>query len=248
MKRSGLAAVGAALGGLAAAVLLATLAGASGNGIANASPRQILAKATSAVVGAQSFKVTGIVHDKGQTTALAVTASKNGNGFGTVSLNGQTVQIVKVGGSLYFRAGAAFWRKQSGAQAASLFADRWVQGSASSSDFSQLASFFTTGQLADEFLGKTNTSSTTLSKAGTTSINGQRVLVLYGHDTNDGTSGRIFIATTGQPFVVRISLLKGSGAIGSVTFTGFNAPVNPPVPQGAINVSGATGGSTTASS
>ena len=245
MKRTAAQVAGVILGALALAAVLAAPAGASGNGIANGTPRQILTKAISALGSAQSFRVTGIVHDKGQTTTLAVTASKNGNGFGTVTLDGSTVQIVKVGGNLYFRAGADFWRSQSGAQAASLLANRWVKGPATDPDFSQLASFFTTGALTNEFLGKAGTSTTRLAKVGTSSINGQPVLVLSGRDISDGDAGRIFVATTGQPYVVRVTLLSGSGGAGNITFTRFNAAVNPTAPAGALALGGSTGGSST---
>jgi hypothetical protein len=225
------------LGALSAAGILASAvpAAASGNGIAAVSPRQILAKATKAQSGARSFTVTGLVRDGSQTTGLKVTASSTGNGFGSVSLNGETVQIIKVGPNVYFRSGSAFWAKQGGATAAELFANKWVEGPASNADFSQLASFFSTAQLTSQFLGDSS-SSAILSRAGTSSINGQPVLVLKGHDRTNSAGGSIFIATTGQPYVIRVSLAKGGGATGVVTFSRFNAPVNPRAPKGAINI------------
>jgi len=231
------------LGALAVGILGSAIsAGASGNGVAAQSPRQILAAATRAERGAGSFTVSGLVHDGSQTTGLNVTANSAGNGFGSVTLNGQKVQIVKVGSNVYFRGGAGFWRNQGGSSAAAIFANRWVEGPASNSAFQQLASFFSTSQLTDQFLGNSS-SSASLTKAGTSSINGQPVLVLNGHDRTGNAGGSIFIATTGQPYVIRVTLAPGGSATGGVTFSRFNAPVNPSAPKGAINVSQLSSGS-----
>ncbi len=218
------------------------VAGASSGGnISSQSPSQILSSAVSATRSATSYTLNGIVHQSGSATKVVgfsnLQVSNSHEATGNISINGNTVQIREVGGNLYLNGSANFWRSEANSTAARLFGGKWVYGP--SSKFGSLASEIDPQTLTSNFtsLGAAKGAS----KGRETTIAGQRVIPLSATSSSQGT-GVIDVAATGKPYIVRISLSKGSSS-GVLTFTHYNASVNVSKPSGGINISEASSGS-----
>jgi hypothetical protein len=227
--------------GAVVAMVPSAAAGATGNGIATQSAAQIVTTATNATIAAKSFTIVGYARSKGSTTGLHITATSRGDGEGTITLKGLPVQIVKVDSSVYFRAGRAFWTKNGGASAAGLLANRWVQFSAASSNFQSLAQFFSTTQIAQQFLGSTPKGAV-FKKTGLKMVAGQQVIGVTGKDPTNGAVGYFDAATKGSPYVIRITS-SDQGTVGSATFTNYNQAVHLEAPKGAVNITKLESGS-----
>jgi hypothetical protein len=209
---------------------------ASSNGVANKSASQILTAASTATGAASSFTFGGTTQQSGTTTNLKVSVSSSGKGQGIITISGQPVKLIKIGNTVYFSSTKAFWNKAAGSGAGSLFGTRWVAVPSTDSDFAGINTLLDESQVASQF---SQTSNTTFTKGKTSTINGRPVIAVNGKDSTDSTGGTVYVATTGKPYIIRVT---GGGS--SLTFSNFNQPVNPSVPPNSINIS-TLGGSTT---
>jgi hypothetical protein len=73
-----------------------------------------------------------------------------------------------------------------------------------------------------------------LRQTGTTSVNGQRAIVITG--TDDGANGALTIASKGKPYILKIDVGKGTSEYASITFSKYNESVNTSVPKNAVNL------------
>jgi hypothetical protein len=227
----------AAPGVLALGVVTPAGAAGSDNGVASKSGAQIVAAAAAATGAAQSFTYGGTTSQNGSNTSLRLSVSSSGKGWGTISISGQPVRLIKVGNTVYFSSNKAFWTKSAGAGAASLFGTRWVSIPSSNSNFAGIASLLDESQVAAQF---SNASNTKFTRGNTTTINGQKVIAVVGKDTTGSNGGTVYVATTGKPYFIRVT---GGGT--SLTFSNYNQPVNPSVPPNPIDIATLGGSSTT---
>ena len=209
---------------------------ASNNGVAGKSASQIVTAASAATAAAKSFTYGGTTTQNGTATNFKVSVSSSGKGQGTITISGQPVKLVKIGNTVYFSSNKAFWDKTAGTGAGSLFGTRWVAVPSTDSDFAGINSLLDASQVASQF---SDTSNTTFTKGKTSTINGQSVIAVTGKDTSDSSGGTVYEATTGKPYIVKVT---GGGT--TLTFSNFNKPVNPSVPPNSINIS-TLGGTTT---
>jgi hypothetical protein len=221
-----------AVASLGLAGIAAGVAGAStGNGVSSKSPNAILSAAASATKGASSFTLNGTVVEKGSSTTFRnLTLSNSGDAQGTVTEDGDSLDIIKVNNVLYIKGNAAFWTKADNASAGRLLGGKWVYGSPQT--FASLSNELSTSSFVGSI--KTNVDLAGAKKGRTTTIAGQPVISISG--TNGKTAGIAYVATTGKPYIVRVSLLKGSSGVGAITFTNYNKPVHATKPPGAVNV------------
>jgi hypothetical protein len=226
--RSPIALVGiAALGGT---VLAATPAlGAS-------SKAQVLVtNAIAASESAQSVRVSGTVSEGKEKITLNVQASNAAKGQGSIGINGAVANVIRLGSRVYFSADKAFWTENGGAAAASLFDGKWVFTTATSSDGQSLAEFMDLTSLMHQLFGG-NLDSTTFSLGKNTTVNGVAVATINGKDSSGATSGTLYVARTGKPYVIE---LKGSGSTngaGSLLFSAYNQSFSPVAPKNPINL------------
>lgn len=239
-RRRTLAQLGA---GLCLSVVVATggalaatgAAGAAGNGVAQQSAQQIVSQALKVSSAANSFTMSGTVAESGQNYTLNIQAAPNGDGKGTIEMNSYVIQIVQVGSNIYLKANQAFWTKEAGASAASLFANKWIYGSKSSSDLGSLSQILNGKQFMKQvFGGSPNLQNTALNKAGYTTVGGKQALKISG--SNGSSSGAIYVATSGPPYILKVTLSGGSQGHGNLSFRNYNQPVTVTAPQGAINI------------
>ena len=209
--------------------MVAPASAASNNGVANKSANSIVTAAAAATAGAKSFTYGGTTQEGGSATNFKVSVSSSGKGKGTITISGQPVKLIKIGNTVYFSSTKVFWNKAAGSGAGSLFGTRWVAVPSTDSDFAGINSLLDSSQVAGQF---SDTSNTTFTKGKTSTINGQKVIAINGKDTSGSTGGTVYVATTGKPYIIRVT----SGGT-SLTFSNYNRPVNPSVPPNSINIS-----------
>jgi len=201
---------------------------------ATLTPKQAVANAIAATESATSVKFTGAVVQGAQQISLNVFASNAGVGEGTIGIGKGVATVKSVGGTIYFMGSPAFWTQEGGKSAAQLFANKWVSTSATSKSGQSLAQFLNSANFMKQLFGS-NLKNSVFTPAGTGSVNGQPATVIAGHDKNKNTGGRIFIASTGTPYILRITI-NGKSGTGALTFSSFNQPVNPVAPASSINL------------
>ncbi|HZS23749.1 MAG TPA: hypothetical protein VFA30_02065 [Gaiellaceae bacterium] len=211
------------------AVTTAALAGCGGgsssNGEASKSPAQILADAKQAAHDAGSVRISGTIHDSGQTIGVDLSLTSAASG-GSLTLHGSKVDIVRVGRTVYIRGGAAFYKSVGAGTAGSLLAGKWLKAPTTAQDFSSLAALT---QL-DAFLTQVLKPSGKISKGGESTVDGQKTIQL-----KDGQGGSLFVATTGKPYPVELS--GSSGRQGELKLTDWGAATAPTAPKHAIDIS-----------
>src|SRR5436309_10603455 len=92
---------------LAAVLLAVALAGcgssSSGNGVASKSADQIIAAAKAAAVGAATVHIAGSIVSEGKPLAIDMRLVKGKGGSGRITLEGVSIDLVRVAGSVYIK-------------------------------------------------------------------------------------------------------------------------------------------------
>jgi hypothetical protein len=119
-------------------MLSATLvAGVAGVAAAAPNAKQLVTASFAKAVKTHAVTFTSTSTDSsGQTVGIHVTFDGKGNSMGTISLNGHTMQFVKIGAEDYFMGDADFWSSFGGtgaSSAASVLAGKWFKASGSKS-------------------------------------------------------------------------------------------------------------------
>jgi hypothetical protein len=215
---------------LAFFLLAAALAGCGGsgsNGEAAKSASAILADARQAALAADSVRVSGTIHNAGQTIELDLRITK-GDGGGTMTIRGSKVDVVRAGSTAYIRAGADFYRQVgAGAAVGRLLAGKWLKVPTSTPNFAQLI------ELTDlhAFVGQALKPSGTLTKGAEKTVDGQKAIEL-----KSSQGGSLFIATSGNPYPVEF-VGGGGTSSGTVTLSDWGAAKGPSPPKNAIDIS-----------
>jgi hypothetical protein len=198
-------------------------------GAATENATQLLTSAIAATKGASSARVVGIVLQGNQTTSLDLSAATNDHGQGSVTVNGQQIKLIRLGPTVYMSASKKFWSQSVSPTAAQLFAGKWIAGPVTNKDFASLGKFLDYPTLMNQLLGGKPSS---VVSAGTTTYRGRKVTVLK--NKSGGGSGTVYVAASGQPYILRISQTGGSSN-GTITFSAYNVQPNPSAPSGAID-------------
>src|SRR5579883_729189 len=159
MNKHALGTAGGALGAACIFALLATAppAGAAGNGISAKPAGQIIRQAISTTKSVKSLTLTGQLVSGGQNISLDVSLGQ-GRGSGTVSLGANTLDLVEVNNTLYFKGNAAFIQEFAGnTPGASALAGRWIAVPANNPQIAQLSQFVNASALFNgAFSGSTD--------------------------------------------------------------------------------------------
>ncbi len=219
--------VRAAVGVLFLVLVLAACGGSGSSGEAGKSAKQIVQDAIKTAQTAHSVRMSGSIPGPTSSLSVDLQAAKPSSATGTISLGGTHVRIVRNGNTVYVNGDRAFWTRLLGVAAAKAYAGRWLKTSASQSNFAGIARLTDINQF---FNGTGPLSRGTLEKKGTTTYNGQKVIVIVDSGKNGGT---FYVAASGTPYPVAI--LGGSGSkTGAIRFSDWNQPVNVSPPKGAV--------------
>ena len=211
---------GAKLGFLVVALLAALTVAACGssshtttvasNGVASKSPSQILNAAVAAAESAGSVHVSGTVQNQG-TLGLDLDLVTGKGAAGTISQGAPKFKLIVVGGNFYFQGNRAFWVKVGHSQAAvQLLLGKWIREPSAGAQFASV-SHLTSIRTLMQALVKSHG---TLSKGPATTIDGRRAVSL-----DDSNGGKLYVATTGKPYPLKLIAKRSSG--GEVTFTQY---------------------------
>lgn len=198
---------------------------------ANPTGTAIFARAVAASEGATSLTMKASLTKAATSYALDISVSKSGNGLGSIRHDGQTVDLVRLGGTVYFKATRMFWAKNASARVAALFAGKWVSGPATSATMKNVGGYFDVRSFLKRFFGKTRPRH--LAERGTTTFMGRRVAILRSHAATG--SSTIYVGASAPHFLYRI-VKSGGSSHGSVTLFDYDKPVKPERPKGAITL------------
>jgi hypothetical protein len=205
-----------------------------GNGIADKSSNEILTAAEQALENAQSVHLKGAVTDNGQTIKLNLWVSRtDSKGSITAPEGGKTytVDVIKANGRFYMHAPAMF-RAVGGAAAARVIGDRWVLVPKGDKDFKDFETLVDIPSMAKEML----TPDGAVGKGKQTVVDGKPVIGLNAAD------GTLYVATTGQPYPVKIVPLKPETPGEQLAFLDYNVPVKVSPPANPLDLSKLSGG------
>src|ERR1035441_3333987 len=209
------------------AVVIAGCGGSSsGNGVADKTPAEILLATRGGSGAATSVHVAGSIVSEKSPITLDMNLLAGKGGSGKLSENGLAFELIQVGGTVYIKGSPAFYKHIGGTAAAQLLQGKWLKAPSSDASFASLSQLTDLRQLVDQTL----TNHGSLTKAGTTTVNGQKVVGIT--DTTKG--GTLYIATTGKPYPIEIS--KGGAGGGKVIFDRWNSTVTLTAPANAIDV------------
>jgi len=196
------------------------------NGVADLSPTEILAKATEALGQAGSVHVKGGGFTEGQQFGLDMKYGPDGAN-GSVTANGQTIELLRVGSTVYVKASEAFWRSTGQAAAAELLKGRYLKVPASTPNFAELSSLTDLRKNAKELLAPDGT----VTKAERKTVRGVDAIGL-----KSSKGGTLYVAVRGEPYPLEV--IPGadgkSDETGSLEFLDYGVPVTvtaPPAEQ-----------------
>ena len=201
----------------------------AGNGESGKPIPRILADIRAAAGTARSLHIVASGTSGGSALSFDLRIGASG-GEGTISENGLSFQIVRLGDRLYFDASPAFWRHYGGAVAAELFKGRWIWVTTSSGQFASFTSFTELPALVDGILS----SHGRLAKGAAATVAGRAAFSLV--DTTQG--GTLWVAADGPPYP--LELTPGKGNSGSIRFEDWNAPLRVVAPADAISYAALT--------
>lgn len=208
--------------------------GSSGNGVANESAQQILNSALGALRSAHSVHVKGSGTQNGKPIGVDLTLYSSGDANGTITMSGQTLQLVKIGGTDYVMANDSFWEQSASLPAATAanLAGKWVTIPDSQAN---LGSQFSISSFASDLDSNVGT----LTKGSTSTVDGQAAISVI-----SSKQGTLWVATTGTPYPIEAqSNGSSTSELGSFTMSDWNAAgSSPTAPSGAIPISAAAGG------
>ncbi|WP_250005532.1 hypothetical protein [Actinoplanes sp. M2I2] len=208
----------------------ATSAAPAGNGVEALEAQQILDKAKAALKKAGSFHMKGDIVTDGSKMGLDF---KTGNGevIGKLSMGGPSVELLEVAKKRYIRPDAAFWSmsgggKEQGEQMAKLVGDRWVAVKATDKNTADMFGFSDIDSMLNAD-GK-------VTKGAAKDINGRPAIGLVDNSQDGGT---LYIATTGEPYPLRIE--SKNAAEGGLDFTEFGEKfpdIKAPAPADVVDI------------
>ncbi|WP_395695793.1 hypothetical protein [Nocardioides sp.] len=218
-----MARIGMAVAGLGAA---AVLTACGGSDFADGSADDIAKSAKSAMGDLTSVTVSGEISSGGQDINIDLQTDKDGNCTGTIGLGSGSADLLGVGGDVWMKPDESFWKTFAGTsadQVISLVGDKWVvvpQGQDSLDQFCDIDS------LLEQMLKDDDSS--TYSKAGTGSVDGDDVVKIDNKD-KDGSTSTGYVLVDDPHYLVKIEKTEGEDT-GSVTFSDFDEKVDVEAP------------------
>jgi hypothetical protein len=221
-----------ALALILAAVLLAGCGSShrkeQSNGEASKPANQVLANTKAAATSASSAHVSGSIVSGGTPIKLDLTMARDKGAKGSMSTNGLSFNLVRIGDTLYIQGTDEFYKHFAGAAVAQLLHGRWLKASATQGQLKSLAPLTNIGAL---FAG-ISANHGKLENKGATAFQGQRVVEI--RDTSDNS--KLYVAATGKPYPVAIVGGKKNQS-GTISFDDWNAGVSLSAPKNALDIS-----------
>jgi predicted small secreted protein len=198
------------------------------------SAAEIAEAAKDAMSGLESFRIAGGLTTDGQEIQLDLALSTSGGCEGTISAGGGTVELLGVGDQTWYRPDDAFWQAQSGEQAQTLIdlvAGRWIEvGPGEADGFGQ---FCSPDELLEEMLDDDDED--TYEKGEVSDVDGAEAIAITNTSQESGPSVG-YVQVEGEHYLLKMER-EGGDEPGSISFSGFDEPVEPTAPAEEDSVS-----------
>lgn len=228
---------------LAATALAATLltacggddepgSGSDGGAFTDRSAADIAEAAKDAMAGLESFRIAGGLTSDGDEIRLDLALSSAGGCEGSVTAGGGTVELLGADGQIWYRPDDAFWQSQSGADAQTLIdlvAGRWIEAGPDDG-FGQ---FCSPDDLLEEMLEDDDED--TYEKGEVSDVDGSEAIAITNTSQESGPSVG-YVQVEGEHYLLKMER-EGGDEPGSITFSGFDEPVEPTAPPAEDTVS-----------
>jgi hypothetical protein len=216
----------------------------STSALAGLSAEQVLEKSKAAAAAAKSVHVVGQIVQSTGTTAFDLTLTDQPAATGTIKLGGGTVEIVRIGGDVYFKADEKTLASGLGGSSdelAKLVSGRYIKGPLTDP---RLAGFTQLTSLKD-FTGNVLTPSASISRVEGKEVDGVPTVGLRNDNKENG--GTLYVADAAEPYPLLIESLAGRASdTGNLQMKEWDADVEitAPPPDQVIDLS-RLGGTTT---
>ena len=195
------------------------------NGEAGKFPDTIVADAIAAANKSTGVHIVGSVENGGKPLKLDLNLVTGEGGSGTITANGLTFQMIRIGTKAYFMGDAKFWSHFAGAALGTTLNGKWIEASAVTGALATFTPLTSVKQLFSAVLGAHGP----LEKSsGTITANGQAALAII----DSGSEATMLIAAAGPPYPIGLEE-KGGGI---VTFRHWNHPTPLTAPKNAIEL------------
>jgi hypothetical protein len=214
-----------------ALLALAGCGSSSDNGVAAKPAGQILQATRSAAQNASSVHV--LANSKvlsGRPLKLDASLAKN-QGHAQVSFFGFNFQAIRDADTIYIKGNPAFDARLESTLGVKIPPRKWLKGTTSS--LGQIASFTDPSKELPIILAGTGKTT----KGTETKIHGQPAIPLK--LTRKLYTGTLYVATTGQPYplkLIKTPQKAGPSETGQTTFTAWNKPISVTPPANAIDI------------
>jgi hypothetical protein len=222
----------------------------SSSGGSGTSPHALVVDAQNALRNARGYEFSASLVEHGQPEQFVLEADAHGNVDVSASQGGKAFQVITVGSATYINGNQAFWISAAGQRGASL-AGRWFALPAAQ------ARSLTSGLVALEpanlprCLGE---NLGTLSLAGHATVGGQAAIAIANAGNAPGSAaGTLDVASTAPHYPLRLTDThgerpggtidvcnngKGTGAVGTITFSHFGGVPAVAAPANAQSLAG----------
>jgi hypothetical protein len=195
---------------------------AADNGVANLPATAILTRAQDALRRATSVHIKGGGFSQGEQFALDMRLGPD-RATGTVTTNGQPIELRRVSSTLYIKSSPAFWQTLGGAAAAELMKGRYLKVPTTNPEFAEVVGFTDLKKSVNDLL----TPSGTVTKGNRKTIRGMEAIGLVDSSKDGGT---LYIATHGEPYPLSIVASGKTDDSGSLDFLEYGVPVTVQAP------------------
>jgi hypothetical protein len=200
------------------------------NGVAKLTANQILDKATAAFRRAGSVHIKGSGFADGEQFSMDLRLKGSAGGYGTLTSNGQTLEVIRIGKTAYLKADKGFWENQVNAQVAKLLDGKYVKGPTTHPSLKPLASLTDLTDAARELLKPDGA----IRKGSRQKIDGVNAIGLVDASADGGT---LYIALQGEPYPLRVvPNTKSRDDQGALEFLEYGEPVTLTAPPDAQTI------------
>jgi hypothetical protein len=203
---------------------------AAGGDVAALAAPEIFARTKAAFKKADTVRLTGSGASGTTKFAIDMRYATAGDAVGTVTNAGETIELRRVGQTIYVKADKAFWTKSAGAAVGELLGGKYLKAPLTDQRVAQLGAFTDKNSFADEVLSPSNT----VTKGDTKTIRGIPAIGLV--DKSSSGSATLYVATTGEPVPLQLAPTAGAGNEGSFDFLDYGKPVDVAAPPAAQTV------------
>ncbi|MET8469643.1 hypothetical protein ABZY90_29650 [Streptomyces sp. NPDC006422] len=196
------------------------------NGVGKLTPAKIQARTVTAARGADAVHLDGTVVVNKKTYKLDMRLKADG-GSGSVSTDGDTFRLLRVGDHLYLKADAGFWTHSEDGKgghgagdAAQKLDGKYVKVPKGDPAYQRLSTFTDKGVLLDGLLSLHGT----LAKGERGTAGGVRTIALTG---SKGAGGTLDVSLEGSAYPMRLERAGGAGTI-RLTDWGKDFPLTEP--------------------